>query len=335
MAKWNRRLGRIAVRLYVIYAALADDAPPCSLPDSTWSNAQTSLRRWQTALDRGWLAAAERQRKSLVWELESLERRVGNLASAVEAETRPAKPTLKTLYEELAAADAEFGGLAWEANEIAVTTEPVVLDDIELGPFRIHLHVERLGVEMPYRIEALEPNPAASNSEVTHPHVSSERLCVGEGRAAVAAALAEGRLFDFFTIVDRILHTYALGSAYVEMNHWCGVPCHDCGSTTDDDDVGTCERCEEQVCTDCLGHCSSCGNAFCTSCLERCPDCDDFLCSGCLDVCSGCRRPVCSSCLEENLCRSCHEELEDLNAREDQDEVEASDTQVATPQPTV
>ncbi len=61
------------------------------------------------------------------------------------------------------------------------------------------------------------------------PHVSDETLCEGDGRRAIHAALAAGRLYDFFTIVDRLLNTYASGRAYVDLDNWFGTPCHDCG----------------------------------------------------------------------------------------------------------
>ena len=65
---------------------------------------------------------------------------------------------------------------------------------------------------------ALIPIPAAPNEEVTHPHVSAQKLCAGEGQAAIEAALTSGRIADFFMLVDRVLHTYTEGSAFIELN---------------------------------------------------------------------------------------------------------------------
>ena len=56
---------------------------------------------------------------------------------------------------------------------------------------------------------ALDPSPAASNSETTHPHVQTNQLCEGDGRSAIRHAMREGRLLDFFVLVRQILQTYA------------------------------------------------------------------------------------------------------------------------------
>ena len=61
---------------------------------------------------------------------------------------------------------------------------------------------------------ALDPHPAALNDAVTHPHVSDERLCTGDAGAAIQAALAAGRVFDFFTLVRSVLVTYNPESPY-------------------------------------------------------------------------------------------------------------------------
>jgi hypothetical protein len=145
----------------------------------------------------------------------------------------------------------------------------------------------------------------------THPHVNDERLCPGEGRKAIHAALAEGRLFDFFTVVDRILHTYARGAAYVELNRWHGIPCRDCDDTIGEDESYTCGRCSETVCGNCSLSCESCSESLCSGCAERCERCEARHCSGCLSPCVRCRRDVCSSCADEGVCETCLEEMED------------------------
>ena len=38
-----------------------------------------------------------------------------------------------------------------------------------------------------YRVIALDPHPATKSESITHPHVQDERLCEGEGHAAIAA----------------------------------------------------------------------------------------------------------------------------------------------------
>ncbi len=324
----DRRLVRIGVRLEAAYNAAQSNSRNYLLPSNSWSDADNALRRWNAATSRQWSLAAERERVALVAELESIERQVRHLAYDLKSERRPAVPSLRLLLEELQATAAEFGDLVWEEGEIGVTTDPVTLDDIELGRFQIRLQLDRVGTDAPYRVRALEPNPAASCSDTTHPHVNGERLCAGEGRGAIAAALAEGRLFDFFMIVNRILHTYALGSAYTELENWHGVSCQDCDSSIDADDACACTHCDQRVCGDCLCCCNGCGDGYCSGCIDRCYRCEEPTCSECLAACRHCRRNVCESCRDDGVCETCREELEE---KADEDELEAAPVEAQNP----
>lgn len=328
------RLLRAACRVHTAYAAIRSDRQEFDLPTNAWEEVVAVFRCWREACYRNWTAAAMRQRETLARELEHLGNQVRSRLAACHDVERRAVPTLRLLFEELTTAAAEFENWQLSASEISVTTEPIRLDEIELGPFQIRLHLDRLGNDMPYSVTALEPNPAASCSDTTHPHVSGERLCPGEGRAAINAALADGRLFDFFTIVDRILHTYAVGSAYVELDRWYGVSCHDCDSTINEEDSCTCTHCDEKVCGDCLISCGGCGDGYCSGCIERCARCEEYSCSGCLVRCDRCRRHVCESCREDELCETCREELEEAKD-ETESEEEASEIVNASTEPTV
>ncbi len=317
MSTWNHHLGRAAVRLHAAYAAARESPPTLLLPVISWQDAQASLHRLSTAQRRGWTKAADCERDSLASTLEHLERCIRDLLVACRPKRDRSLPTLRLLYDELAAAEAEFGGVELEHSTITVTTEPITLEDVVLGPFQICLHLDRIGTDSPYTVAALEPNPAASSEETTHPHVSNERLCSGEGRSAINAALADGRLGDFFTIVNRILHTYTEGSAFVELDRWHGTPCHDCDCMLNEDEAGSCYHCEERVCGECLISCGGCGDGYCCGCIDRCARCEEHSCSGCLLRCRSCRRQVCAACREEDLCETCREELEEEHAEEE------------------
>ena len=326
MSEFNRRLLRAACRLHSAYAAVQPDRIRLDLPHPAWEELQAVYRAWSIACDRGWSATAARQRETLARELEHLGSQLRSRLATLSNERPPQVPQLRLLYEELVAADSEFDGVEWEAGEISAPTEPITLDDIQLGRFKIRLQLKRLGAEMPYSIQALAPNPAASCSETTHPHVSGERLCPGEGRGSIAGALAEGRLLDFFTIVDRVLHTYAAGSAYVELDRWYGIACHDCDSSINEEDACSCSSCDEKVCGDCLISCGGCSDGYCSGCIERCGRCEEYSCSGCLARCAGCRHHVCEACREDDLCETCREQME-----EEQDEAESDDASLETP----
>lgn len=323
MLELNRRLIRAACRLQTAYATAPPNHGRIDLPHPVWNEVETIYRAWTIADDRGWRAAADRQRQALGRELEHLGSQLRSRLAQLIQERSPRIPQLRLLYEELMAADGEFDGVELEAGEISVTTEPITLDEIELGRFKIRLHLPRVGTDTPYSIQALDPNPAASCTETPHPHVSGTRLCAGEGRGAIKGALAEGRLFDFFTIVDRILHTYAVGSAYVELDRWHGVACHDCDASIDEEDACTCHRCEERICGDCLCCCGGCGDGYCSGCLDRCFRCEEPACASCLVRCEDCRREVCPSCREDDLCESCREQREEEEHEEETTNEEA------------
>ena len=330
MLELNRRLIRAACRLQSAYAAAAPDRSRVDLPHTAWDDVQAAYRAWSIACDRDWRAIAELKREALVREFEHLGSQLRSRVAMLVNERPPQIPQLRLLYEELVAADGEFDGVQFEEGELSVMTEPISLDDIELGRFQIRLHLKRLGNDAPYSVTALDPNPAASCSETTHPHVSGGRLCPGEGRSAIAAALVEGRVFDFFTIVDRILHTYAVGSAYVELDQWDGVSCHDCDSSIEEEDACTCNRCEERICGDCLCCCNGCGDGFCSGCLDRCYRCEEATCNHCLVRCEDCRHCVCPSCREDDLCETCREQREE---QADEDESATTETEPLTSAP--
>ena len=318
MSSIQRRLLRAACRIRTGYLAAQQQPRPLELPHDAWRELETAYRLGSEACRRGWEIASRRKRDSFISALDWLESQLRAQRAALDR-SAPALPTLRLIYEELTAIEGEFPAVEWAEGELLITTEPVTLEGIKFGPFQIGLQLNRLSDEMPFSVTALEPNPAASCSDTVHPHVNSRKLCAGHGRAAISAALADGRLYDFAVVVNQILHTYGEGSAYVELRDWDGVRCHDCDSTVADEDTCTCSHCDERVCGDCLNSCGSCGDGYCGGCIDRCARCEEFSCSGCLTPCDRCRRYVCSSCREDELCETCREDLEA------EDELETSD----------
>lgn len=138
-----------------------------------------------------------------------------------------------------------------QEHTVSAVTEEIVLEGVDLGRFEIALKWDKLGCSQPYAVIALDPNPAASSSDTTHPHVQDGSLCEGDGRMPIRQALRQGRLLDFFIMVRQVLETYNAASAYVSLDQWHGIDCHDCGRLVAGDDRYTCERCEVDVCGDC------------------------------------------------------------------------------------
>jgi hypothetical protein len=204
------------------------------LPDYTWAQIQRLKRQITLAQERGWHAAASLLAIDLADTCRDFHRRLETAFRGMDARNVPRlQPTVSAIYRDLLALRQEFGEVEIDlaAREVAVTTDTIELEGVSLGDFQIRLTWSEIGHgSQPYRVVALDPHPPARRDDVTHPHVQDEKLCEGEGRPAIAAALAESRFYDFFLLVDQLLHNYGRGSAYVELDQWNGVPCSDCGA---------------------------------------------------------------------------------------------------------
>lgn len=291
-----------------------------SLPDWAWAEMQRLARQIGKARRRGWHRAARSLTEELSHAADNFHYRLLELLTSLrEQASSPPPPNQAEIVQDLVALEKEFDDveLKPDTGEICVTVGPITFEDVPLGRFEIRLDWEGPRGTSPYRIVALEPNPAGGNDSVTHPHVQDECLCEGEGRAAIRAALAQGRLLDFFTIVSQTLSTYARGSAYVELDRWEGQSCQDCGATIWEDDRYYCQRCDAILCGECSLSCQECGDSYCAACIAACHECHDRYCSSCLKSCSECLEPTCSNCLQEGLCGSCHEKRQQERNDED------------------
>jgi len=274
---------------------------------------------FDVAVERNWSGAAERIRSRISRNLNDFAFDLQRLKEIIDVD-RPTQPKLSDIFAEFNQIEQDLGQFKVDLKEktISVITDPITLDDISLGSFEIKLDIGmicRLYTESPYRIIALEPNPAGSNENVTHPHVSDEYLCEGDGHVPIRMALEEGRVCDFFMMIAQILQTYNPHSPYVALSDWDGYSCYDCGYTVGTDDSYYCENCGESFCDECSGYCKICDDTLCRGCLRECPDCQEPVCKHCFGVCQECERGVCTDCLEENICQTCIE-----NRKENQDE---------------
>ncbi len=316
MSTLNKQFYRTAARLQQALVRQRGQVRPITLPSAQWQRLATLVSALEIALGHNWQSAARARRRHILDELDRLQRSLADLQHRLAAETAyQPLASQGELYRDLLALAAEFPRIAVleTACTLCVTTEPVILEGLVLGPFEIRLVADD-GGPLSYQVVALEPNPARSNLEITHPHVNGDQLCEGDGRRALAAALADGRLFDFFSIVNQLLHTYAAGRAYVELENWQGVPCHECGTTIDEDDRCHCGACDQTLCLECACSCVRCGEGLCFHCAGPCPVCSEIHCASCLEQCVQCGTRVCQTCLQENLCPRCFEHEQDDRA---------------------
>ncbi len=234
--------------------------------------------------------------------------------------------TAGSVLAELKAMEEEFEdgmSIATDLSTLSVTTDPIVLEDIELGRFRIDLSLVNLrrgytDISTLIQVEALDPNSASSDESITHPHVRESTPCLGDALVPIRLALRQGRFLDAFQMAIAVLQTYNDGSAYVSLDTWYGVDCDACGQTANPDDTHTCDHCGDRLCDACSYTCDACGVALCSACTNETHD-HDTLCRNCRGTCSGCDRTFRSTDLESGLCPDC------LEQQENQDEQDTPD----------
>jgi len=275
------------------------------LPQTAWNELRLTVERLRYAQRRGWHVAAQSLCDDLHYTCGCLQRHLEAFRQQLPSKSvtqQVASPS--EIAADLYALEQEFEDvvLLLKEHRISVLTAPIVLEDVELGPFRIVLHWERVGQVCAYELIAEEAHAAEGNSDVTHPHVRDQVLCEGEGMAAIKAALSSGRLLDFFVLVRQILETYNPGSAHVSLSNWSGGTfCQSCGTGLTDDDYSTCDRCSDVVCNDCSNGCSDCSRYVCSGCSADCAECENRFCLACLTEQEGTGRQLCETCLEAHM----------------------------------
>ncbi len=219
--------------------------------------------------------------------------------------------------------DVNFGE---KMDTISVITDSIVLEDINLGPFEIQLDISgmaSISIRRPYCCIALEPNPAANDDSVTHPHVRDDAVCEGDGTAAIRSALEQGRLFDFFSLVVGILRTYNSGGPYVDMDEWHGQACDSCGHTVYEDSLSSCAHCGGTYCESCYLYCEECYETYCLECSVQCGHCNEYVCNVCITTCGKCESDFHSDCLnDDGICPDCEKESENENEEQKQEQNE-------------
>jgi hypothetical protein len=270
--------------------------------EETWAHLVELEARLKLVLSRGWNKASQVVVEDLEYAIRRLQRELETFHGQLPAQTFPRRvSSLNEIAADLAMLPAEYSEVNLDLAErcISVVTDSIELEGVCLGRFRVCLHWDQLNRQPAFEVSALDPLPSAENQAVTHPHVYGELLCTGAGTLAIQAAQAEGRLFDFFALVNQILRTYNPGSAHATLNSWIGTICRDCGSILSGEDRGSCDRCDDPLCQECSHRCSHCDRDLCGGCAHMCADCDERFCIACLTDRNGSGRMVCRVCLEK------------------------------------
>ena len=261
-----------------------------------------------------WSVASAHLQEAVISRLRQVHESAGYALEQVRSPSLIHSPTLRNVYEEISQLEDEFDNvkLNLKSGVISVETDAIELEEVYLGPFRIKLELADLARTIRtsvFKIEALDPQPASSNSETVHPHVQGEDLCAGDATLPVTNALREGRLADAFLAINAVLHTYNAGSPYVSLEDWFGVKCSDCGDVVDDDSTYTCDGCGTTICDNCSRCCDGCGQVFCGTCLEGIDQPEfAYLCENCRDTCRECQQLFASKSLKDGLCAACRKQ---------------------------
>jgi hypothetical protein len=301
------------------------------------SDATKDSHLFRKAIEKGWLIGADDIKSRINRNLNDFSYYLQRFKELVNTDEM-VLPKLSDVYAELVQIEQEFGDIKFDPEEkaISITTEPVTLEDIPFGPFEVRLYIgqiNKLYSDTPYRMIALEPNPAGANDSVTHPHVSDERLCEGDGHVAIRNAIEQGRFCDFFTLVVNILQTYNPDSPYISLDDWEGVSCYDCGCTVSDEDRYYCEYCDRDYCPQCSTYCQKCDTTICLGCAYECPSCNEPVCQNCTAKCKDCEETFCVDCLnEDGLCQNCQEQRKE-NSDEEQEQLSEEPKADAAVQP--
>ena len=275
------------------------------------------LSLWKWARQHKMPTAVRQSRLALE---QSLQFTILSLSNQLEILRKPERtvPSVSQLYAEIAALQDEFENVSIDLRQrrLSVTTERIILEDLDLGPFEIRLELNRLAESSPYAVTAVEPDQSSAGHP--HPHVSGQSLCEGDGKQAIATALAHGLISEFFVLVRQILRTYNAGSAYRTLDEWHGVDCAACDYTVSSEDAYCCDRCHCSLCSDCEYRCDTCHSSLCYDCSESCEGCDDRFCRNCTETCTDCDERFCEKCLTAGRCTSCSESDEEIS--DDHDE---------------
>jgi hypothetical protein len=310
-------LVKTACRLFDLYTRLGSPSARRHTEDlkNALDSSAASAIREATLLDlaaaKGWKHAAHSQLETYRYTLDGL---ISTLRSRCpDTKAKTPGPSARDLALELASIRDEFDGfdIDLRTSKVSAVVGPIRLQGRDLGQFRIELDWNQSADSDPlewYSVEALDPNTPSSSDHITHPHVDDDRLCTGDATSPITNALNDGRLHDFFCLVRSVLETYNPASAYVKLEDWDGVRCHDCGYSAHPDNIYFCSRCECDYCEECIRSCSECSEGGCRECLQTSEISNAWVCEACSAKCDHCDKLASVSELEDGRCASCIEQ---------------------------
>jgi hypothetical protein len=280
-----------------------------ALSGNDWQQCQRLMSLRSRISSCNWQESLPATNGQLILGLDRLIERLTTLRQHLLTWKQPRPVTIRELYDDLRALEQEFVEVQVDLRNrtLAVTTESIRLEEVDLGAFRIELDWRDMSRDrFAYSVHAVDPYYSHDES-TCHPHVAGEHLCEGLGYQALESAKAGGRLLDFFLVIKQILMTYNADSAYVPLDEWHYQNCERCSYSMPHDESSSCSDCGDRLCDECGSTCGGCAEFYCHDCLGTCNRCESMTCSDCLVSCTTCDESFCSECLCERECHACLE----------------------------
>src|SRR3954464_13735040 len=172
MVTINKSLMRLAVAIHAQLAGRRANEPLIELPVHAWGRCTELVRQIRRAQLRGWNLAAGVLSKDLGYSVSAVQSELTSLHQRLTCRPEAVRlATASDIYGDLVALGMEFEELDFnlKARRLSITTEPIVLEGVYLGPFKIQLQWARVGngSEPAYRVIAKDPHPAESRENVT------------------------------------------------------------------------------------------------------------------------------------------------------------------------
>ena len=245
---------------------------------------------------------------------QSMEKAAKMLKNISDEPKNPAL-SLREALQEMIVVNDSWPNVDYQEGLLCVTIDEVSLSDdndtVEFGEFLITLNLSEPLSDSGLFVQAV--NPKEEEGGYYHPYVTTDgSICTGDGEAIMTDALIQGRLEDYFRIVEAILRTYNESSPYAPLSNWYNPDhegetyCESCKRYRPDDESDYCEACNTSRCHGCeseISECTECNNYRCSGCYSCCGNCGETVCNDCTISCSKCAGVHCSDCLSE--CKSC------------------------------
>jgi len=236
---------------------------------------------------------------------------------------------VKEAVQELTIINDAWDEVTYQEGVLSVNIGNVSLDDgneeIDLGDFILRVNLDSPMGKADHSnsrlvsgllVEAVEP--VYGSGGICHPHVKDGKLCSGDGGDIMQLALRQGRLEDYFRIVEAVMNTYNDDSPYEPLSDWYDPDregqsmCDVCEEWWSDESTFYCSSCSVNMCENCntVSECQGCSEWYCQECMSGCEGCGESVCTGCISSCSGCNNGYCKGCTTEcSQCsnRSCQE----------------------------